>query len=86
MSCGDVPVSDCFTPLSAIAIRVEEVRNELAQRREFQNEDGAPINIPVLMTSDEQDQGWWDEVNALGWRSIDHGPNGEDTVAKYGRW
>lgn len=84
--CGDIPLEDCFTPLSAIAVRVKEVQDELAQRKEFRNPDGSPVVLPVFMTSDETDPKWWADVKALGWRHIDHGPEGEDTVSKYGVW
>lgn len=45
------------------------------------------IRIPmtrVIMTSDESDQTWWDEVTALGWVRMDH--DEQRTVERYGRW
>ena len=45
------------------------------------------IDIPtsrVIMTSDETDQAWWDEVAALGWMKMDH--VAQQTVERYGRW
>lgn len=49
--------------------------------------DRKGIYIPmtrVIMTSDETDQAWWDEVAALGWAAMDH--NEQHTVERYGRW
>ena len=45
------------------------------------------IDIPmkhVIMTSDETDEGWWDEVGSYGWKRIDH--DGQRTVERYSRW
>ena len=84
--CGDRPLEDCFAPLDVIAARVAEVRNELTERPEFQKPDGTPINIPVLMTSDESDPEWWEGVQDKGWTWIDHGPSGEDTGNVLGKW
>ncbi|KAG8869692.1 hypothetical protein FRB98_002285 [Tulasnella sp. 332] len=81
--CGDVPLPDCLASLSVIARRVQEVQDELANTRPGFN-GGAPLK--VLMTSDERDQTWWDDVRSLGWYFVDHGPRGEDTTAKYGKW
>jgi hypothetical protein len=58
---------------------VREVQDELYERK--------GIRIPmtrVIMTSDESDQTWWDEVTALGWVRMDH--DEQQTVATYGRW
>ena len=57
--------------------------------REVQQEivDRHGVYIPmtrVIMTSDESDQEWWDEVTALGWVRMDH--EKEQTVERYGRW
>lgn len=38
----------------------------------------------VIMTSDEADPAWWDEVAAMGWARMDH--EAEQTVEKYGKW
>jgi len=84
--CGDRPIKDCFASLDVIAVRVAEVRDELAERPEFQKPDGTPINIPVLMTSDESDPEWWEGVQDKGWTWIDHGPKGEDTSNLLGKW
>ncbi|KAI0652041.1 hypothetical protein C8Q79DRAFT_899165 [Trametes meyenii] len=70
---------DCFAPLPVIARRVREVQEELYARR--------GIDVPmsrVIITSDEQDPAWWDEVSALGWHTIDHKVAG--TAEAFGRW
>lgn len=84
--CNQTPINDCFAPLSVIQTRVDEVQKELGARPQFQTAIGTPIELPVIMTSDERDPAWWDAVRARGWKFIDHGPDGEDTVAKLGRW
>ncbi|KZT75033.1 hypothetical protein DAEQUDRAFT_660021 [Daedalea quercina L-15889] len=70
---------DCFAPISVIQRRVREVQDELRLRKD--------IDIPdthVIITSDEQDQAWWDEVTSLGWVKIDH--DAWETERKYGKW
>ena len=89
---------DCFAPISAIALRVRwvsssstalnsahsmhafsEVQAELRERR--------GIDIPsehVIITSDEKDPAWWDEVKSLGWKTVDH--DGARTAEVFGRW
>lgn len=84
--CGDRPIEDCWASLDVIAARVKEVHDELAERPEFQKPDGTPIEIPVLMTSDDSNPGWWDGVRSKGWAWIDHGPQGEDTSNILGKW
>ena len=56
-----------------------EVQNEILERK--------GIYIPmtrVVMTSDETDEAWWDEVTALGWARMDH--DEQRTVERFGRW
>lgn len=56
-----------------------EVQEELLQRK--------GIDIPmthVIITSDEKDPAWWDEVQALGWVRIDHDVMRTEEV--YGKW
>ena len=56
-----------------------EVQDELRERK--------GIDIPmtrVIMTSDETDEAWWDEVAALGWAKMDH--DKFETVERYGKW
>lgn len=36
------------------------------------------------MTSDEDNEAWWDAVTTLGWRRIDH--DALQTEERYGRW
>lgn len=85
-ACHGLPLDECFAPLSVVVTRVKEVQDELSEREEFQNPDGTPMILPVLMTSDERDPEWWEEVRKLGWTWVDHSPQGENTVEKYGRW
>jgi len=84
--CGDRATEDCFASLDVIAKRVKEVKEELAKRPEFQNSDGTPIEMPVIMTSDERDATWWDAVRSQDWTWIDHGPDGENTSNVLGSW
>lgn len=45
------------------------------------------IDVPnshVLMTSDERDEAWWDDVKAMGWARVDH--NAMNTAQEHGRW
>ena len=81
--CRDVPVLECFAPLSVIDRRVQEVQAEL--QRKFPGIGGGQP-IPVLMTSDERDPAWWEDVRRLGWYFVDHGPEAENTAGKYGKW
>ncbi|PPQ78032.1 hypothetical protein CVT25_015577 [Psilocybe cyanescens] len=73
--CGDVPVDDCFAPLSVIARRVEEVKQEILDRK------GVVVEH-VVMTSDERNATWWEGVTAQGWFGLDH----SQTVDLYGDW
>jgi len=73
--CGSVPVLDCFASISVIARRVEEVKQELLKRK------GLVVNH-VIMTSDERNATWWDDVVAQGWYRVDH----SKTVEIYGAW
>ncbi|THH00918.1 hypothetical protein EW145_g7012 [Phellinidium pouzarii] len=67
----------CFAPLSAFAVRVEEVKRELRERKGVEVER-------VLMTSDERDAGWWASIREMGWEWVDHGEL--KTEETYGRW
>ncbi|KAJ7615971.1 hypothetical protein FB45DRAFT_935029 [Roridomyces roridus] len=69
------PLSQCFAPLSAYARRVEEVKAEIWERRRIRVKE-------VIMTSDEGNTQWWDEVGKLGWRRVDH----STTVERFGHW
>ncbi len=57
--------------------RVEDVQQELLERK------GISVTH-VIMTSDEQDERWWDSVKGMGWLRIDHVK--ENTVAVLGEW
>jgi len=73
--CFGVPVEDCFASIPVIARRVREVKEELLERK------GIVANH-VIMTSDERNATWWEEVTAQGWFSVDHSKTGE----LYGEW
>lgn len=77
IACYDTPVDDCFAPLSRYALRVEQVQKQL---REEHNVDAKL----VLMTSDERNATWWEEVNKLGWAHIDFAGEPQDEIL--GKW
>jgi hypothetical protein len=74
---GIDPDTECFAPLAIWAKSVDELRMELYQRKGI-------LDAPVIVTSDEQRQEWWDEVAELGWHRIDH--KKMETVYQYGKW
>ncbi|KAJ7500825.1 hypothetical protein B0H11DRAFT_1994592 [Mycena galericulata] len=70
-----VRAPECLAPLSAFARRVEEMRADILERR--------GVNVEhVVITSDEEDPWWWDDVFELGWLRPDH----SQTVERYGPW
>ncbi|KAJ7065244.1 hypothetical protein C8F01DRAFT_736409 [Mycena amicta] len=71
----ELPLTECFAPLSVIARRVEEVQDEIWEKKRV-------VVDRVIVTSDEQDARWWDEVTELGWVRPDH----SQTAALYGAW
>ncbi|KAF4573193.1 hypothetical protein EYR36_007703 [Pleurotus pulmonarius] len=73
--CGDRPVEECFAPISVIARRVQEVKDELKTRK------GIDVRH-VIMTSDERNTTWWDQVSEQGWLQVDH----SKTAELYGTW
>ncbi|KAF8665360.1 hypothetical protein AX16_000379 [Volvariella volvacea WC 439] len=73
--CKEVELSDCFAPISVIARRVREVQDELFEQRGIRVEH-------VIMTSDEKDASWWQEVSEQGWYAINH----TRTAELYGEW
>ena len=75
--CEDEVLDDCFAPLSVIARRVEQVREEVLERK------GIRVDR-VLVTSDEDDPEWWKGVLAQGWEWVDYKALG--TVERYNRW
>ncbi|KAG6817946.1 hypothetical protein H0H87_012414 [Tephrocybe sp. NHM501043] len=62
--CPEDPTG-CYASLDVIARRVDEVKAELLQRK------GMSVQH-VIMTSDERNSTWWDEVKSKGWYEIDH--------------
>ena len=68
-------VDDCFAPISVIARRVEEVKQELLERK------GIAVKH-VILTSDERNATWWEGVAAQGWSTVDHA----QTVERLGKW
>ncbi|KAJ7492383.1 hypothetical protein FB451DRAFT_530310 [Mycena latifolia] len=66
---------ECFAPLSAVARRVDEVHAEILERK------GIDVKH-IIVTSDEKNSTWWDQVAELGWRSPHH-PKTQD---RYGGW
>lgn len=77
---GGMNKEDCFAPVSAYEKRVNEVKERLKTRK-----NGVDVRA-VIVTSDERDSKWWDQVAALGndWSWIDH--NTEKTAERYGNW
>ncbi|KAF9041716.1 hypothetical protein BDZ89DRAFT_1060087 [Hymenopellis radicata] len=74
-ACGDFPKEDCFAPLSVIARRVQEVKDELLEK-------SGRIVDHVVVTSDEKDPAWWQDVANLGWVAPDH----SQTIQLFGPW
>ncbi|KAJ7146252.1 hypothetical protein C8R44DRAFT_756982 [Mycena epipterygia] len=68
-------IEECFAPLDAFTRRVEEVKAEVWQRK------GIAVNH-VIVTSDETDTAWWDQVTAVGWLTLDH----SQTQETHGIW
>jgi len=68
--CGTVPIPDCYAPIPVIARRVEEVKQELLTRK------GLAVNH-VIVTSDEKNATWWDDIGAQGWYRVDHSKTAE---------
>ena len=93
-----VDPTDCFTPLSAYAEAVEEVRSELLRRPSLSGKD-----IPTIIFSDEPkhmndwfrnryhrppgfSESFWAEVDSLGWKSLDHESPEVNTDERWGIW
>ncbi|KAF9486450.1 hypothetical protein BDN70DRAFT_902572 [Pholiota conissans] len=73
--CGQTPMDSCFASVSVIARRVEEVQQEILERKRIYVQH-------VIMTSDEKNATWWNSVAERGWFRIDS----NDTVQHYGAW
>ncbi|KAK7031506.1 hypothetical protein R3P38DRAFT_2924042 [Favolaschia claudopus] len=71
----EVPIEDCFAPLSAYAQRVEEVKAEIRSTMGISVER-------VLVISDKTGKYWWEAVRKRGWVRIDH----SGTIRRYGAW
>lgn len=56
-----------------------EVQDELRLRKNIEIPD-----THVIITSDETDPAWWDEVTSLGWVKVDH--DAWETGRIYGNW
>jgi hypothetical protein len=97
--CGKaVPPEDCFAPLSAVVRRVQSVisnrcsfrliTNSLSCRevqKEVLERHGVNITMQqVIMTSDETNEAWWEQVASYGWKRIDHAA--QQTAERYSRW
>ncbi|KAK0233621.1 hypothetical protein IW262DRAFT_1331502 [Armillaria fumosa] len=63
--CVDMPLTDCFASIPVIARRVQEVKDELMATK------GQDIKH-VVVTSDERNASWWQEVAEQGWFAPDH--------------
>ncbi|KAH7916414.1 hypothetical protein BJ138DRAFT_468258 [Hygrophoropsis aurantiaca] len=75
--CNNLPLDECFASVPTIARRVAEVQEDLRKRK--------GMNVThVMMTSDERDPAWWDQVRAQGWSWVDF--NAEKTEEIYGKW
>jgi hypothetical protein len=73
--CGDLPKDQCFASPAIIGRRIEEVRQELRERKNMEVQH-------VVMTSDERNATWWEDIKKQGWLMIDH----SQTVELYGHW
>ena len=73
--CGGQPIEFCFANTTVIARRVQEVKDELVQRKGIDAKH-------VIITSDETDPVWWADIEARGWLRVNH----STTVQRYGKW
>ncbi|KAG8938211.1 hypothetical protein FRC00_000460, partial [Tulasnella sp. 408] len=74
-------VKSCYAPISEYARHVQELTAELARN----HGPDSPLShvTEVIMMSDETDQEWWDEVDAMGWRQTR--PYEDQIANEYGR-
>jgi hypothetical protein len=63
--CEDIPLYECYASLPVISRRVEEVRTEIQEKKGIHVEH-------VIMTSDERNETWWQEVESMGWKRLHH--------------
>lgn len=66
-NCTNRPGKPCYPPLSSFALYVEEIEEELRDKGII--ERGRP-RLPVIITSDEKDPKWWEEVAQHGWKRV----------------
>ncbi|KAJ4485803.1 hypothetical protein J3R30DRAFT_1408509 [Lentinula aciculospora] len=70
-----VPLEECFASIPVIARRVREVQDQVME------EKGIAVNH-IIMTSDEKDEAWWQQVADQNWRTPDH----SGTKELYSHW
>ncbi|KAJ3787141.1 hypothetical protein GGU10DRAFT_349647 [Lentinula aff. detonsa] len=70
-----VPIEECFATIPVIARRVREMQDQILE------EKGIVVNH-VVMTSDEKEETWWQEVADQNWSTPDH----SRTKELYGDW
>ncbi|KAG7446668.1 uncharacterized protein BT62DRAFT_932112 [Guyanagaster necrorhizus] len=70
-------IKECYADLAAFVRRVEEVQEELREKL------GLDV-IHIIISTDEKDEDFWEEVDYLGWGYVDHEQEG--TVKTYGEW
>jgi hypothetical protein len=75
--CPNQTGEGCFRPIHKWAENVQDIKKRLLE------EKGVKVER-VVMTSDEKDPAWWEEVRAQGWHFADH--KVEATKEKYGPW
>jgi hypothetical protein len=73
--CHDIPSYDCFAKLPVIARRVQEIKDELYEKR------GITVDH-VIMTSDEDNATWWQDVVEQGWKRVDY----SNIASSFGGW
>ncbi|KAG9008426.1 hypothetical protein FRB90_008890 [Tulasnella sp. 427] len=73
---------ECAAPLSVFATRITQVQRGLTSKF---GADSPQANVTkVVVTSDERDEKWWNEVEGRGWLRVDYEKEG--TVRTLGRW
>lgn len=60
----------CAPGLSEFERLIGEVEQELHQRG-IGYKGGEPVKFPVVVTSDETDKDWWNEVARFGWKRVE---------------
>lgn len=70
-------IKECYADLAAFTRRVEEVQEELREKL------GLDV-IHIIISTDEKDEEFWEEIDYLGWGYVDHEQEG--TMKRYGEW